>query len=89
MYNDGIAPLRRIGKDLVCTHIDDNIGTVDLHQMPFMGTVPWAKVMQTLKEIDYKGGFIYELSTGSKLPDELKKPAFEYAYRIAEYLVNL
>jgi sugar phosphate isomerase/epimerase len=54
-----------------------------------MGSVPWAKVMQTLKEIDYKGGFIYELSTAKQLPEELKKPAFEYAYKVAEYLVNL
>ena len=89
VYNDGIAPLRRIGKDLVCTHIDDNVGTVDLHQMPFMGTVPWAKVMKTLKDIDYRGGFIYELSTTKSLPDELKQPSVEYAYKVAEYLVNL
>ena len=63
VYSDSIAPLRRCGKDLVCTHIDDNIGATDLHQIPFMGNIPWAKVMQTMKEIDYKGAFIYELST--------------------------
>ena len=59
VYSDSIAPLRRCGKDLVCTHIDDNIGATDLHQIPFMGNIPWAKVMQTMKEIDYKGAFIY------------------------------
>jgi sugar phosphate isomerase/epimerase len=54
-----------------------------------MGTVPWAKVMQTLKDIDYKGAFIYELSTCKSLPDQLKAPASEYAYKVAEYLVSL
>jgi sugar phosphate isomerase/epimerase len=54
-----------------------------------MGTVPWAKVMQTLKDIGYNGGFIYELSTTKGLPDELKKPAVEYAYKVAEYLISL
>jgi hypothetical protein len=54
-----------------------------------MGTGPWAKVMQTRKEIGYEGGFIYELSTTKRLPDELKKPAVEYSYKVAEYLVNL
>lgn len=89
VYKDGVAPLRAVGKHLACTHIDDNIGDTDLHQLPFMGTVPWARVMQTLKEIDYRGGFIYELSTTKRLPDELKPAAAEYAYKVSEYLISL
>ncbi|MGM9643218.1 MAG: sugar phosphate isomerase/epimerase family protein [Eubacteriales bacterium] len=89
IFKDAIAPLKAVGDRLVCTHIDDNVGATDLHQIPFMGTVPWKKVMETLKEIDYKGAFIYELSTTKKLPEELKEPASEYAYKVAEYLCKL
>ncbi len=89
IFKDVISPLKAVGDRLVCTHIDDNIGVTDLHQLPFMGTIPWQKVMKTLKEIDYQGAFIYELSTAKRLPEELKAPAAEYAYKIAEYLCSL
>ncbi len=89
IFKDVIAPLKALGSDLVCTHIDDNIGQTDLHQIPFMGTVPWIKVMQTLKDIDYKGAFIYELSLSKRLPEELKEPAVEYAFKVADYLCKL
>ncbi len=89
IFKDQIAPLRSVGEHLVCTHIDDNIGQTDLHQLPFMGTIPWQKVMETLKEIDYKGAFIYELSLARKMPDALKSPAVEFAYKVAEYLCDI
>ncbi len=89
IFKDQIAPLRAVGKHLVCTHIDDNIGQTDLHQLPFMGNIPWLKVMETLKEIDYKGAFIYEISIAKRLPEELIAPAAEYAYKVADHLCSL
>jgi sugar phosphate isomerase/epimerase len=89
IFDNGVAALRRCGDKLVCTHIDDNVGTVDLHQIPFMGTVPWTEVMQALNDIGYRGAFIYELSTCKSLPEVLKAPAVEYAYKVAQYLVSL
>lgn len=88
-YADQLPCVRLIGDRLVCTHIDDNIGQTDLHQMPLMGTVDWNGFMQVLKDIDYKGAFIYELAIYKRLPDELVLPLCKYSYQLAEYLLKL
>ena len=43
------------------THIHDNDGLHDTHQLPFSGTIPWTEVMKALKKVDYKWGFMLEI----------------------------
>lgn len=88
-FSDQLPQLKKLTGKLVCTHVDDNIGQTDLHQLPYMGTVKWEKAMALLKEMDYQGAFIYEISLMKKLPEPLKVPMAEYAYKLAEYLLSL
>lgn len=53
--------LRKIGSRLKAVHIDDNrYGNLDEHLLPFIGTVDWQSVTQTLAEIDFSGVLNYE-----------------------------
>ncbi len=88
-YADQIPALERVADRLVCTHIDDNVGEKDLHQIPFMGTVAWERVMRVLKDHSYEGAFIYELASFRSLPEPLKAPLAKYAYTVAEYILKL
>lgn len=88
-FSDQIPALRRVCSRLVCTHIDDNIGQTDLHQLPYMGTVKWEQVIAVLREGNYDGGFIYELSMMRRLPRALRESAVRYALDIGNYLMSL
>ncbi len=88
-FVDQLPALEKVAPRLVCTHIDDNVGEKDLHQLPFMGTVNWRGVMKILKESGYEGAFIYEISLFKNLPDPLKAPLARYAYGLAEYILAL
>ena len=87
--SDPVAALRAVGDRLVCTHIDDNIGQTDLHTLPYFGSVDWANIMKTLREINYQGAFIYELAVSKyHLPEPLLEPCVRYAYEVSKYLVS-
>lgn len=89
VMSEQAGPLRQIGEKLVCTHIDDNIGQTDLHTIPYFGTIGWESVMKTLREIDYKGAFIYELAVCKRMPAELRTPAMKFIYEVGRHLVSI
>ena len=88
-YIDQIPALKEIAPLLVCTHIDDNVGEKDLHHLPLMGTAKWPEIMNVLRDSNYQGGFIYEVSLFKNLPEPLKVPLARYAFTVAEYLLSL
>jgi sugar phosphate isomerase/epimerase len=60
-----------------------------MHKAPFMGTVPWAKVMTALKEAGYEGEFNFELQP-EKVPDPASMELYEqYSVEIGKYLIDL
>lgn len=89
MFNEQTKPLKKIGKHLVATHVDDNIGKDDLHTLPYFGTLPWADIMRTLKEIGYSGDFNYEVGISKRVPEELLDATGEYVLSIGKYLIGL
>ena len=60
-----------------------------MHKAPFMGTVPWAKVMAALKEVGYEGEFNFELQP-EKVPHAASMELYEqYSVEIGKYLIDL
>lgn len=90
VYTDQVRPLHQLGKRLKALHVDDNHGAnLDEHLIPFMGTIPWEKLMKTLTEIGYEGDFVYEISTNGNMPDCLKDSTVRFSAEIGRYLLSL
>jgi len=90
MNYDQCEALRFIGKRLKATHVNDNFGVSDTHNLPFMGTIKWEGIMKTLAEIGYEGDFTYEIhGMVDRLPSELKGHAIQYSFEVGNYLISL
>lgn len=89
VYTDQIPPLQMAAPYLRATHIDDNFGEDDLHLLPFLGTIPWERVMKTLKEIGYQGDLIYEIRLNNHMPQGLKTRSAQFSREVGEYLLTL
>jgi L-ribulose-5-phosphate 3-epimerase len=87
---DQIQSLKYVGSRLKAVHVDDNLGIYDDHVAPFHGNIDWKPIMKTLKEINYKGDFTYEIHNATaKLPDALREAALKYTFDIGQYLLSL
>ena len=60
-HEDQKESLRRIGKRLKATHVNDNKGQADDHTLPFLGSIDWEHILPVLNEIGYEGDFTYEI----------------------------
>lgn len=89
VFGEQTRPLRKVGRYLVATHVDDNIGKDDLHTLTYFGTVPWEDIMRTLREIGYDGAFNFEVGISKRMPDALLDATGKYAYAVGRYLVGL
>ena len=75
-YNRSADLLAKYGKQLVCTHLNDNLGIRsrdgvitwhdDLHLLPFDGIADWEEIAARLAREGYTGTLTFELNTGSK-----------------------
>ena len=54
--------VRRIGKKLFTTHLQDNFGLNDDHQAPGFGYIDWEKLVPAILATGYKGPFMMELT---------------------------
>ena len=64
-FNNNPKPadvIRRLGKNIVCLHLNDNDTLTDQHKIPAMGTIDWNDVFDALDEIDYNGYYNMELN---------------------------
>ena len=91
VYKDQVPALRKLGKRLKATHVQENDGSGDDHFIPFIrGNTPWEKLMPLLKEIGYEGDFTYEIhGFYSSIPDEMRLRAGKLAYEVGMYLMSL
>ena len=53
--------MRRIGENIITTHISDYDFVNERHWLPGEGKVDWQEVISVLREIGYSGPWIYEL----------------------------
>lgn len=90
LYKDQRPALRKIGKRLKATHVNDNYGKSDEHMFPFHGSVDWHSIMPVLVEIGYEGDFTYETHKEFiRLPEALKDPLAKIGYDIGRYCLTL
>ena len=88
---DQAESIRRLGEWLKCLHIHDNHGKFDEHILPMMGLIDWRSIVSALKEIDYKGDFVYESAQPTKhLPadDLLRREFIKYSVTLGRYMLN-
>ncbi len=88
-YDDQVPAILQLGRRIKALHIDDNIGQTDLHLMPFLGNIPWERVMHALYETGYEGDLIYEIKSNDRMPAPLKDRTASYVFAVGEYLLSL
>lgn len=91
IMEDQPRQLRKIGKRLKATHVQDNTGKNDSHLIPFVGgNIKWEDIMPTLKEIGYEGDFMLEChSFMNNIPDVLKASAAKLAYDFGMHCMEM
>lgn len=72
-HNDVPACLNDINNYLYHLHIHDNFGKSDNHYLPFEGSIDWERFVKNLKEIDYKGVFMFELRNKGNTAEMLQR----------------
>lgn len=81
---------------LYCLHVHDNDKWCDAHQIPYTHKIPYAKILDALKEINYKGDITFEVETcynkgedpSAELPLELFPAFVKLELEIGRYFVN-
>ncbi len=89
VYTNQIPALEKMGSHIKALHINDNFGQDDLHLLPFLGTIPWEKVMKTLTQIGYEGDLVYEIRINNYMPEGLKIPSARFSVEVGNYLLSL
>ncbi|MBQ3005493.1 MAG: sugar phosphate isomerase/epimerase [Clostridia bacterium] len=79
---------RKFGSLIQCTHLHDNIGTVDAHQMPLTGAIDWKALMAVFKEFNYSGVLNIELGFGS-FPEYLMPEFIELNCKALKHIWTL
>ena len=79
--------IRLLGRHLYALHVQDNMGDVDTHLTPFLGTVNMDEVMTGLADIGYRGYFTFEVG-GFFLPAD-KRRAFDRNTSLASAPIEL
>lgn len=84
---DAPAVIRRFGSLITCTHLHDNAGVQDSHQMPLTGDIKWRETMAAFREIGYSGAFCVEYAHGH-IPDGMAEDYIRLTYRMAAHLAG-
>ncbi len=89
---DQPGAIRKIGKLLKATHINDNHGQpkADEHLMPYYGTVDWPPILDALADIGYDGNFSFELKTATRaLPSALCEDMLRFLHTLGNHMLRL
>lgn len=91
VYKNQVPALRKLGKRLKATHVQESDGFNDNHYIPYIhGKTNWEELMPLLKEIDYQGDFTYEIhGSFKKLPADLLIEAGKFSHKVGMYLIDL
>lgn len=92
MQQDQQSALRLVGDKLKVIHVSDYIGTglEANHLLPFDGDMEWEPLMNTLREINYKGDMTYEIHRFTQnIPDELIRDVLKYSIKVGNYLISM
>jgi sugar phosphate isomerase/epimerase len=76
--------VRVSGPRLVHVHAHDNHGRFDDHLVPGDGAIPWHEVARTLRDVNYRGWLMLELTCPGHDPARVFKSAVERTIRLFE-----
>jgi sugar phosphate isomerase/epimerase len=88
LENDIVEVIAAMGKRIKMLHVHDNNSATDMHKAPFMGTVPWKKVMTALKEAGYEGEFNFELQP-EKVPAAAQEAFERYCVSVGRAMIGM
>ena len=74
--------IRMAGPRLITTHLQDNMGAHDDHLPPCEGAIDWDDVLSALKEVDYQGCLLLELTDQPN--DPARRPVIQQELRRAQ-----
>ncbi len=80
--------IRKLGHLIQCTHVHDNNGWSDTHQLPMTGDIDWKAAMDAFREIEYSGITCIEYAHGN-MPEYLVEDYINLTYRCATCLWSL
>ncbi len=77
------------GKRVTSLHVHDNGHKNDDHTLPYLGKLDWEAITRTLGEIDYQGGFTFEVGTSFyAFDDELIDDALRFQVAVGRHLIQ-
>ena len=75
---------------LQAIHVQDGNYKEDCHIIPYLGSFNWNAIMQSLKQIDYKGELTFEIVKYLKnIPDELLLDSLIFAEKVGRHLISI
>ena len=84
-----VEMLKTLGDYVTGIHLHDNDLRYDNHNLPFVGDMDYAPIIEAFRAIGYKGDITLESHRfASKLPVELLPAAAKYAAAVAQYFKN-
>ncbi len=78
------------GAPVTALHIHDGDYLGDRHMLPYTCKFSWSRIMEALREINYRGDLTFEIITFlHRVPKEMLPDALAYAERTGRYLISL
>ena len=81
--------VHRLGNYIKTLHVHDTKCGLDLHMMPFMGTIGWLEFVKSLKFIGYEGVFSLETPVPELLSDSLFEKFSKMYCEVAKEIISL
>jgi sugar phosphate isomerase/epimerase len=79
--------IETVAGHLTTTHIHDNDGRRDSHQMPFDGSLDWAAALMAFQKVGYDDVLLFELA-GTDDPQRVLERARAARLRFEEILAS-
>jgi sugar phosphate isomerase/epimerase len=73
LMGDVADTIEAVAEHLVTTHVHDNDGRKDDHQVPFDGRINWDMALMTMQKVGYDGTYLMELANTSTPVEVLTK----------------
>jgi sugar phosphate isomerase/epimerase len=80
---EGVAGVAQVPKEILLAHLSDNVGESDDHLMPGDGTIDWSAFLGILRQRDFDGCLMLEL-TDLPSPDRVLTQGWEWMRQALE-----
>ena len=88
-FEDQTDEIPKMAGRITCVHVHDNRGKNDDHLMPFMGNIPWEKVLPAMKKTGFKSDLVLEVGQNGNMPDELKDESTMLCAHASRILIRM